>query len=112
MKSVLIALLTWLAMMAGAWAAVDLNAASQQQLEALPGIGPAKAKAIIEYRTKNGPFKAPEDVMKVSGIKQGTFDKIKGELTVGGKGPAPAAKPAEAKAGAKPAEPKKEEKKK
>ncbi len=58
---------------------IDLNSASQQQLETLPSIGPAKAKAIIEHR----PYRTIEDVMKVPGIKQGTFDRIKAQVTVG-----------------------------
>jgi competence protein ComEA len=57
---------------------VNINAASKEQLEALPGIGPAKAQAIIDGR----PYKTPEDVMKVKGIKQGTFNKIKDNITV------------------------------
>ena len=71
-------------------AAVDLNTANQQQLEAVKGIGPAKAKAIVDYRTKNGPFKSTEDVMKVPGIKEGIYNKIKSEISVNGKAAAPA----------------------
>ncbi|WP_081686871.1 ComEA family DNA-binding protein [Chitinilyticum litopenaei] len=85
LKKLLVALFAGLAFCASALAAVDLNTASQQQLEALNGIGPEKAKAIIEYRSKNGPFKTTEDVMKVPGIKEGTYAKIKAEVTVGGK---------------------------
>ena len=51
-----------------AFAAVDLNTASQQELESVKGIGPAKAKAILDYRTKNGPFKAVDDLAKVPGF--------------------------------------------
>lgn len=57
---------------------VNLNSAEKEKLEALPGIGPVKAQAIIDGR----PYKAPEDVMKVKGIKQGTFNKIKDLITV------------------------------
>ncbi|AOY01760.1 ComEA family DNA-binding protein [Jeongeupia sp. USM3] len=76
---------------ASVFAAVDLNTANQQQLEGLTGIGPSKAQAIIDYRNKNGAFKAPEDIMKVPGIKEGTYNKIKGEISVGGKVAAPTA---------------------
>ena len=57
---------------------VNINTASETELEALPGIGPAKAQKIIAAR----PFAAPEDIMKVSGIKQGIFAKIKDLITV------------------------------
>ena len=57
---------------------VNINTASQAQLEALPGIGPAKAKAIIGGR----PYEKTEDIMKVKGIKEGVFNKIKDLITV------------------------------
>ncbi|WP_371926504.1 ComEA family DNA-binding protein [Chromobacterium sp. IIBBL 290-4] len=78
-----------------ALAAVNLNTATQQQLEALKGIGPAKAKAIVDYRTKNGPFKTVDDLKKVSGIGDKTLEKLRKDLAVSGGAPAaaPAAKP-------------------
>ncbi|MCD4483170.1 helix-hairpin-helix domain-containing protein [Chromobacterium vaccinii] len=79
-----------------AWAAVNLNTATPQQLEALKGIGPAKAKAIVDYRTKNGPFKTVDDLKKVSGIGDKTLESLRKEVTVGGA--TPAAKPAAANA--------------
>ena len=57
---------------------VNLNTASKEQLEALPGIGPTKAQAIIDGR----PYQKTEDIMKVKGIKQGTYNKIKDKITV------------------------------
>jgi competence protein ComEA len=57
---------------------ININSASQADLELLPEIGPVKAKAIIEGR----PYSKPEDVMKVKGIKQKTFDKIKDSIVV------------------------------
>ncbi|HET7319130.1 MAG TPA: helix-hairpin-helix domain-containing protein [Nitrospirota bacterium] len=57
---------------------VNLNTASKEQLEALPGIGPKKAQAIIDGR----PYQKTEDIMKVKGIKQKTYDKLKDKITV------------------------------
>src|SRR5438552_894400 len=74
-----------------ALAAVNINTATLQELDALPGIGPVKAQAIIDYRTANGPFKSVEDIMKVKGIKDGEFAKIKGEIAVSGTTKTPAA---------------------
>ncbi len=56
---------------------VNINKASQAELENLPNVGPATAKAIITYREKNGGFKKLTDIMKITGIKQKTYDKIK-----------------------------------
>jgi competence protein ComEA len=61
---------------------VDLNKADLNQLQTLPGIGPAKAAAIIEYREKTGKFKAPEDLKNISGIGDKTFDKLKDLIVV------------------------------
>ncbi len=61
---------------------VDLNTADETLLCTLPGIGASRAKSIIDYRTKNGNFKRIEDVMKVSGIKEAAFEKIKDKITV------------------------------
>ena len=57
---------------------VNINTATKEQLDALPGIGPVKAQAIIHAR----PFKKLEDIMKVKGIKQGEFNKIKDLITL------------------------------
>lgn len=55
---------------------VNINTADADALCTLPGIGEAKAKSIIAYREKNGPFKSTEELTKVSGIKEGVFDKV------------------------------------
>lgn len=75
-----------------AWSAsatVDINTATEQELSELDGIGPAKAKAIVAYRKANGPFKTAEDLMKVSGIGEKTFQNNKGRIAVGGSGSRP-----------------------
>lgn len=101
MKKLLFALFGLLALAASALAAVNINTATPQELEALPGIGPSKAKAIVDYRAKNGPFKTPEDIKKVAGIGDKTFEQMKKDIVVTGKSsPSVVAKPV---AGAKPA---------
>jgi competence protein ComEA len=57
---------------------VNINTASKEDLERLPGIGPTKSQAIIDAR----PFTAPTDIMKVKGIKEGTYAKLKDNITV------------------------------
>ena len=67
-----------------AFAAVNVNTATQAELQTLDGIGPVKAKAIIDYRTKNGPFKSIDDLEKVTGIGQGTLKDIRKDVTLTG----------------------------
>ena len=61
---------------------VNINTASSETLQTLDGIGEAKAKAIIEYRDKNGDFKNIEDIKNVSGIGDSIYEKIKNNITV------------------------------
>ena len=61
---------------------VNINTADEDTLCSLPGIGEAKAKSIIAYREKNGPFKSTEELTEVSGIKEGVFDKISDMICV------------------------------
>ena len=61
---------------------IDINRADPWLLEALPGIGEVLAQSILDYRSENGPFKRIEDLLKVSGIGEATFDKIKDYITV------------------------------
>ena len=61
---------------------IDINRAETWLLQALPGIGEVTARAIVDYRSKNGPFRRTEDLLKVSGIGTATFGKIKDYITV------------------------------
>ena len=62
----------------------DLNTATEEELVALPGIGESRAKSIIAYREKNGGFSKIEDIMKIEGIKEGMFAKMKDKICVRG----------------------------
>ncbi len=84
-----------------ALAAINLNTATKEELVALPGIGPAKAQAILDYRSAHGPFKSVEELKDVKGIGAKRFEKLKSELTVVGTSAKPAPRPAE-KAGTPP----------
>lgn len=61
---------------------VDINTADASALMSLPGIGQSKADAIIAYRNEHGAFKAPEELMNISGIKEGVYQKIKDSIKV------------------------------
>ena len=78
-----------------ALAAINLNTATKEELVALPGIGPAKAQAILDYRSAHGPFKSVEELKDVKGIGAKRFEKLKSELTVVGASAKPAPRPAE-----------------
>lgn len=62
---------------------VDLNTATAAQLETLPGIGAAKAEAILSYRRENGSFRSAEELKKVSGIGDATYAGLEAYITVG-----------------------------
>ncbi len=83
MKKLLILTVLMFLFSGQAYAAVDINTATQAELEALQGIGPAKAKAIIEYREKNGSFASIEGLTAVSGIGTGTMKQLGDSITVG-----------------------------
>jgi competence protein ComEA len=60
---------------------VNINTADSAALDSLPGIGPALAQRIIDYRQEHGPFARLEDIMEVSGIGPGTFEKLRDLIT-------------------------------
>lgn len=60
---------------------ININSATLEQLETLPGIGPSTAQKIIDYRQENGLFETIEDIMNVSGIGESTFEEIKDSIT-------------------------------
>lgn len=61
---------------------VNINTADEKELMTIPGVGPSKAAAIVQYRTDHGDFKSPESLMEVSGIGQKTFEKLESQITV------------------------------
>lgn len=81
-----------------AFAGVNVNTASQSQLETLPGIGPSKAAAIIEYRTTNGAFTSLAQLDAVPGIGPATLQKITPLVTFDGEAAPAASSPATASA--------------
>lgn len=82
LKKTLFALLASLGVSA-VLAAVNLNTATEAELDTLPGVGPATAKAIVAYRTEKGSFKDLEELKNVKGIGQKKFEKLKPEITIG-----------------------------
>jgi competence protein ComEA len=87
MKKILLALLAFFVTCGLAFAAVDINSADEAGLDVIKGVGPAKAKAIVEERKKNGPFKSLDDVAaRVKGIGEKTVAAWKkdGSVSVSG----------------------------
>jgi len=64
---------------------VDLNRASAEELTVVPGIGKALAQRIVDFREQHGPFARVEDLMKVKGIGEKSFEKIRPHITVSAK---------------------------
>lgn len=82
MKKLLLGIVLSAVTAMSAYAAVNLNTATQAELEAVKGIGPSKAKAIIDYRTKTGGFKSVDDLAKVKGFGKTSVEKLKGQFEV------------------------------
>lgn len=66
----------------GSGAMVNINTASETELETLNGVGPVTAAAIVQYRTENGPFATVDDLMDVSGIGPATLEELRPQVTV------------------------------
>jgi|GEM_PF-125248 len=66
----------------GVTSLVNINTATKDELMTLPGVGESKANSIISYRETSGPFGSIEDIMNITGIKSGLFNKIKDHITV------------------------------
>jgi competence ComEA-like helix-hairpin-helix protein len=93
MNKIILAIIGFFMAIGMAFAAVDLNSANEQELDAIKGIGPVKAKAIVDERKKNGPFKNLDDVQaRVKGIGPATVAAWKkdGSASVGGASATPA----------------------
>lgn len=82
MKKIYLALVLLLFMATAAFAKVNINSADAKELATLPGIGKAKAEAIIKYRQEKGNFKTIKDLTKVKGIGEKIVQKIQDEVTV------------------------------
>ncbi len=61
---------------------VNINKASKEELMTLPGVGASRAESIMKYREEHGRFQSIEDIKKISGIKEGLFEKIKDLITI------------------------------
>jgi competence protein ComEA len=83
MKKLFLIIVTLFVFSTSAFAAVNINTAGQAELETLQGIGPAKAKAIVDHRKKNGSFKSIDDLQNVSGIGPVTMKRLRKDVTIG-----------------------------
>ena len=85
MKRHFVAVLVWFATCGVAAAAVNINTATKEELMTVKGIAEKRAHDIIDYRTKNGPFRNIDDLQKVPGISPELMQQIRSNVTVAGK---------------------------
>lgn len=85
MKKMLFALFVFVSFSFNVFAAVNLNTATQAELETIDGIGPVKAQAILDYRKKNGGFKTVDELEKVDGIGAVTLKNVRKDVSITGK---------------------------
>lgn len=93
MKKLILVVIALFAFSGLAYANVDLNTATQEELQSVKGIGKKKAQAIVEYRQAHGKFKSVDELDNVKGFGEKSIKKLRGSLTVGlASADAPAAK--------------------
>ena len=63
---------------------VNINTAGESELQSLPGIGPALASRIVDYRSTHGPFQSIEQIKNVEGIGDGRYEELRYRITTGG----------------------------
>jgi competence protein ComEA len=85
MKKFLLILIMLVCISELAGAAVNINTATKEELTSLKDVGDKRAQDIIDYRTKNGPFKTVDDLEKVPGIGPGFMKRIRSQITTSGK---------------------------
>jgi competence protein ComEA len=92
MKRLLLLLLASFFMTSMVFATININTASESELETLDGIGPTRARAIVDYRKQHGAFRSTEELKNVPGIKEAVYIKIKEDVAISGVNIPPARK--------------------